>query len=225
MKKILASLFILCLCFPTQAAVLERSVKLFNTTKDYLNNTPYEAEVIAIVKGESSEHLWVKQFIDKTTRQKIKRSNSAWAIEYKGETYFNLGYSTDMNAWKVFIKLSIKGRYCAAIVNKNSPNIIKNAGMNSGGYGGGIMGASIASSSKIGKNYVDEKGLKNKILFIDTQKIKSASMARNTASLGDLLSKKQLFELAPELKDKETVSLEEAVKVLQKLNNNSLEKE
>ncbi|GAB7256487.1 hypothetical protein [Polaribacter sp. OB-PA-B3] len=194
--------------------------KLYETTEDYISNKSVEAGIL--IKERSNQHIKIKGVFDLNTGIKIKRGMSAWIIEYNGNKYFNLGYSGDVNHWNYFGKLDIEGKYCAIIIDKNSPNILKSSSNN---YGGGLAGVLIGESSKWNKNWKDENGEKKKILFIDTENIRQKNANRNIGSLGDYLTRKQLQEITNEiglnLSDTEikNIMFEKIIQILKTENN------
>lgn len=198
MKRLLfmAMLIAFTSCGTQKASLAEianaKPVILYKTTTDFLDKNPMSLDASIIIKNESDQHITVKSIIDPKSGLKIDRGISAWTLEYNGDYYFNLGYSMDLNHWKSYAKLDIEGTLCAVIIDENSPNILKTNGTS---YGGGLTGVLIGESSKWGKNWKDENGNKKKILFIDTRNVLPQIMGRNSGSLGDYLTRKQLKKL------------------------------
>src|SRR5690606_9201883 len=129
-----------------------------------------------------------KGVFDLKTGKKNKKGISAWAIEYNGNNYFNLGYSNDVNHWGSYAKFDIEGKYCVIIIDDNSPYILKTTSQN---YGGGLAGVLMAESLKWGKNWKDENGIKKRLLFIDTEDVQYSMMNRNESSHGNYLTRNQ----------------------------------
>lgn len=194
--------------------VYEFNVEIFNTTKDFLDIKSSSA--IAIIRKQSEQHIQISSIINPKTRQKVNRQNSVWVIKHKEDYYFNLFYSQDLNQQKTFVKLDILGKYCAAIIDKNSPNIVKTSQTY---YGGGLTGALIKESSTWGNNWEDKNEEKRKILFINCFNILPMTMAHNKASDGNFLTFNQLKILYPKLKNaKEKPSFEEVLEIINELN-------
>lgn len=171
------------------------SVKLYKTTTAYLEEQPMNVNAGVLIKDQSDQHITIQGIFDKTSGEKIDKAISAWALDYNNNTYFNLGYSTDLNHWYSYTKLDIEGKYLAVIIDDNSPKILKTT---SNSYGGGMAGVLIAESLKWNKNWKDKNGNKKKILFIDTQDISPKKLNRNASSHGDYLTRKQFEQLMDE---------------------------
>ena len=173
---------------------LER-VKLYETSNDFLNKQPMEIELGILIKDKSDQHITSKGVFDLKTGEISKKGISAWAIEYNDEHYFNLGYSTDLNHWSTYAKFDIEGKYCAIIIDDNSPNILKSTSQT---YGGGLTGVLMAESLKWGKNWKDEEANNKRLLFIDTENILSKMMSRNESAHGNYFTRKQLKKILDE---------------------------
>jgi hypothetical protein len=119
-------------------------VSLYETTKDFINNKKRGVNAVALVRQQSSTHIFVKKIVDVTTGKKIKKSMTSWAIEHDGDSYFNLSHSSDMHQPNVFIKLEITGTYCAAFIDEHSAPVVKSGGRH---YAGGVVGGSNRSRS------------------------------------------------------------------------------
>jgi hypothetical protein len=183
-------------------------------------------KTIAKIKEESDKYILIKSIVDSATQKPIKRAKSAWALEYNGDKYFNLGYSGDYNHWNLFVKFDIIGKYCAVFIDKKTPAIIKNSGNNSVYYGGGLAGALtgilVNASTKWNKNWKDKEGDAVKILFTDTSDTVEQFAARNSVSRANLLTRDKLREL---IADKKTdvkikdIPFEEVVEIIKQKNS------
>lgn len=202
------------------------AVTLYETTSDYLNKQHMQVDAGVLIKEQSKQHITIKGIFDRKTGEKIDKAISAWALEYRDDNYFNLGYSTDMNHWSSYAKLDIEGKYSAIIIDDNSPSILKTT---SNSYGGGIAGSLIAESLKWNKNWKDKDGIKKKILFIDTQEISPKKLNRNASSHGDYLTRKQFEKLMEEtdtslseekIKD---IEFEKVIEIIETANKNNSE--
>src|SRR5690606_5695080 len=174
---------------------LLKPVKLYETTEAYLNDRPMNAGAGILVKDQSDQHVTVKGIFDLNSGEKIDRGISAWAMEYDGNKYFNLGYSTDVNHWKSYAKFDMEGKYGIIVIDDNSPYVLRSTSNSSGG---GLAGALIAESRKWGKNWEDANGVKKRILFIDTQDISSGMGNRNRSSHGNYMTRKQFQKILDE---------------------------
>lgn len=200
-------------------------VVIYETTEDYINKKPMNVEAGILIATKSHQHVDLKGIFNINTGQKINKASSAWAIEYKNDIYFNLGYSNDLNHWETFIKFDIIGKYCISIIDDNSPNILKST--SSSAYGGGLTGVLIAESNKWGKNWKDKDGNKKKILLINTQEILKKSLRRNASSLGNYMTKKQFEIIIDEAKvlvtdeNVKKIEFEKVLEIIKIANNNA----
>jgi hypothetical protein len=219
MKKILLVIITLLLINISNAQIKESRILLYKTTADFMNDSIWDVDAIALIKEQNESYIKIKQIIDPKTRKRLKKGISAWAIKYNGIKYFNLGYSNDLNNWKTYVKFNIIGKYSAIIIDKNTPNAVKNGRQI---YGGGLTGVLIGESRKWNKNWIDKNGEKEKILFIDTNQIKKKNASRNAeCSLAYYLTRKKLKEI---VKDKfpdinlEKISYEKVIEIIKELN-------
>ena len=222
---LLAAAFILNSCKPLKVPLnkldtLEK-VTLFETSVDYFNRNPMKVNAGVIIKSQSNQHITVTGIFDLTTGLLMKKELSAWAIQLKGNSYFNLGYSDDVNHWNSYAKFDIEGRYSLIIIDDNSPPILHYSSVSNGG---GISGFIMSESRKWGKNWRDEKGLKKKILIIDNKEIEPKFISRHESSVGNYLTKKKFDEIVQEHKIETTdsnlkkISFLELLKVFNKVN-------
>lgn len=229
MKKIALILFVLSLAscgikkIPLSELDTLDSVELYETTTDFLNKQPMTDNAGVLIKDQSDQHITIKGIFDKKTGEKIDKGISAWALKYKDNNYFNLGYSTDINHWNSYAAFDIEGKYSAIIIDDNSPSILKTT---STAYGGGLAGSLIAESLKWNKNWKDKNGVKKKILFIDTQDISPGMLNRNASSHGNYLTRKQFQKLMdeidmslPEEKIKD-IEFEKVIEIIETANKN-----
>lgn len=180
---------------PQNELGLLKPVKLYETTETFQNNHPMDVNAGVLLKDQSDQHITIKGIFDLKTGEKIDKGISAWAMEFNGENYFNLGYSTDVNHWSSYSKFDVEGKYSLVIIDDNSPDILKRT---SNSYGGGLTGALIAESLKWGKNWKDSDGVKKKILLIDSGDISRAAGNRNRSSHGNYMTRKQFQKILDE---------------------------
>lgn len=174
---------------------LLKPVTLYETTETFLNNEPMHVNAGILVKDQSDQHITLKGIFDRTTGEKIDKGLSAWAMEFNGDKYFNLGYSTDVNHWKTYAKFDIEGKYSVIVIDDSSPNVLKTT---SNSYGGGLAGALAAESLKWGKNWKDRNGDKKRILIIDTEDVSPKRGNRNRSSHGNYMTRKQFQKIIAE---------------------------
>lgn len=203
MKKniLFLMLILLASCGPQKIKLSElhtlEPIKLFETSTDFLNQRAMGTELGVLITDKSDQHITTKGVFDLKTGEVNNKGLSAWAIEYKDERYFNLGYSSDLNHWGSYAKFDIVGTFCVIIIDDDSPHILqsKSQGYYGGGLVGGLASALVAESSKWGKNWKDKEGNKKKLLFIDTEKVKPQAMNRNASAHGNYLTKKELEKI------------------------------
>lgn len=167
-------------------------IKAYETSNDFLAKKPMTAKLGVFVMEKSKQHITTKGIFNLDTGKINKMGESAWAIEYKGENYFSLGYSDDVNHWNSYAKFDIEGKYCAIIIDENSPSILNSTSVT---YGGGISGFLLSESRKWGKNWKDKNGNKKKLLFIDNEDVKNKFIGRNPSSHGNYLTKQQFQKI------------------------------
>ncbi len=120
----------------------------------------------------------------------------------------------------MYLKFDIIGKYCAFIIDENSPNIIKNGG---GSHGSGLTGVLIKESSKWNKNWKDNKGKKKKILFVSTLDLYpyKEGLRNANCNLANFLSRKELKEITkekfPEI-DIKGITFEKVINIIHSLN-------
>jgi hypothetical protein len=195
-------------------------VDLYKTTDDYIKRKVTDTSVSLIVKEIGENHIQLKKFVDAKTGKNLSNKNASWALVYKGSTYLNLGYTNDLNNWKVFLKLNLEGNnFCASFIDETTPNIVKNSGNY---YGGGLTGVLIKESNKWGKNWFKKDGSKAKILFMNLHKQNQPSSNRHKSTIGYFITKKELADkLQLNIKDQEIekMSFENAVSEIKRKNN------
>ncbi|MCP4178102.1 MAG: hypothetical protein GY756_10075 [bacterium] len=205
----------------------ESQVSLFETTKDLLNKMKIDADLVAVLYNKSEKYLSVRDIVDNKSGKIKKFGKDAWALKCDGEYFFNLLYlSADyLTEQRIFLKLDIIGKYCAIFLDKDT-SINKITGhYDPTQYYSGIFWMLYRGSQNWNKCYIDKTGNKKKILFIDTNKIRSSIRSGNAnCSSGYLLNRKELKKIAsdnPELlkkiKNKE-ITFEEVVEFIKSLN-------
>jgi hypothetical protein len=190
-------------------------VNLYKTTDDYQARTYTDTNVVLQVREISKHHIWFYKFVEGKSGKKLAKAHTSWAIEYNGNNYFNLGYSSDLNNWKVFLRFDVERKnFCASFITSESPRVVKNSGPN---YGFGLQGVLMKDSDKWGKNWVDENGEKVKILFIDLNTQYEPMLSRNKGSMGNLLTTaevKTIFGLELSKAEINQMSFEEIVELI-----------
>jgi len=197
MKKIFLPFILLLFSCGAQKATLEeikqsKPVHIYPTMLDYNKNTVSEKRLSVLIKDSSKQHISIKKFIDPQTGLKDRKAIKAWGIKYNGNDYFNLGYSTDVNHWKSFAKIDIKGPYSVMLVDEKSPYILNST---SNYYGGGLTGALIAESHKWGKNWKDKNGMKHKLIIINTFETPQNPTSYYIGNQGNYLTRKQIKKM------------------------------
>ncbi len=227
MKKLIIIYSILLASCGAQKATMEevqqsKEVFLYPTMLDYTRDKVSKEKIGVIIKDSSQQHITIKKFINLNTKTKDRKAMKAWGIQYKGNDYFNLGYSTDVNHWKSYAKIDIKGPYSAILVDENSPYILNST---SNYYGGGLTGALIAESHKWNKNWKDKEGKKHKIIIINTFDIPQNPPSYYLGNQGNYLTRKQLkkmikdYNLPYDTSKIKEISYEKVLKIIKKVNN------
>ena len=199
---------------------IEKPMGYYTNTTNFLDRK--EIGTMAIIKSESDLHVKTKIILDPANSKKKKRGLLPWAIRYNDVYYFNLGYSDDVHNWNVFARFNIVGKFSAIFIDKDSPKEL----FNNTAYGASLAGLLATESIKWNKAWIDHNGDKKRILLINS----TIYTARNSPRLedgcvGNYLTKGQLKELIEtykiDIQDKEvnSMSFEDVVGVIQKLNN------
>ncbi len=219
MRKLTIILLLLTSKICTSYAQDTVKVDIYKSTDDYIAKKATDKNVSLVVKEVGDSHIWIKKFIDDSTGKSLNKLNQSWAITYKGSTFLNLGYTNDLNNWKIFLKLNLEGsKFCSSFIDEETPNIVKNSGSY---YGGGLTGVLIKESNKWGKNWIKQNGSKTKILFVNLTKQNQPFGNRYKSSLGYFITKKELVEkLQLKKTDDEiaSISFEEAITMIDKAN-------
>ena len=87
-KKILIILLFLTFC-SAKSQENFREFKYYDIYEDYVSNKPIEPIVNTEIKELNSEYIKIGKKFDKITNKKSKIENSAWALEYQNNLYFN----------------------------------------------------------------------------------------------------------------------------------------
>ena len=200
------------------------SINLYATTEDYLNKTHSYKNATAELIEKNNRYLRLGQLIDPKTGKKLKRPNRfSWMIEYEGQNYFNMGYIYDLPRWNLFVKFDIIGQRLGAIfMDREFQEVFLSTNLNS--YGGGLTGVLLKEAEKWGGNWINKNNEKLRIIFVDFELIQPKFQNRNKSSIGFFLSRghlKMLLDLDIKRKDLKEIKFEEAVKLIQELNNAS----
>lgn len=163
-KKIKHFAIIWSLLFSFSVCAQEIEVKLYKQLEDLLAGEPTRI-VKLIPKEVANSHIRVKKFTSDIDKQDRREVRTSFALEYNGIKYFNLENSEDHHQSFTYVKFDIIGKYCAVIIDKNTPNIVKNGG----GTYMGLSGFIGSESRKWNKYWYDTYGLKRKILFINPE--------------------------------------------------------
>lgn len=220
-----------------QATLIDKQValehvKFFKTTDDFIKNTVTSDNKVILIKqkikieqfdslSNTLSFLTSKKIIEKENSQISKDEEKYFALQYGDHYFYNLKYSPNIKNVGSWAKIDVLGKYCLILIYPKS-ELSRSIGNNQ--YmimGGGLTGALISESAKWGKNFVNNKQEKIKIIFIDTTK---QTMAKKTISKGDLLSKKDLKNLAEKYDinfDADIASVEDIVNFIKLLNSMS----
>ena len=162
-----ALIFILLLLSGTMIAQDTLAVKLIMSTKDLLNNQVTNDNVLAIVKESGENYLAVKKIIDANTLKKSKPAQMAWAIEFRGEPYFNMKYMDNFIGTDFFVKFDIVGHYCLLWLDMDGFRALEwHRKQEYRTAGGGML---MDDATTWAGSWHDQSGNKYKLFFINTK--------------------------------------------------------
>ncbi len=232
MKKvgIILLLLIMSSCAAKKVTIEEignsKSISVYETTKDFINNV-MQLNAKIIIKEESKKHIKVSKIFDSKTELKIKNWRSFWAIEYNNELYFNLLYSKELLRERVFAKLDIKGKLCAVIIDKDSPEILKPSKHSNVHVGARSISIDIYKSKReqpLGKHHwKDKNGNSKAILLIETVYLVPKFASRKEGSFGFYLNYSFLKDLIKDYNIKNVgnlkdVNFERVIEIIHEIN-------
>lgn len=163
-KTILAIYFFL---YVIALGMGQDTVKCFITTSDFNENKLYEKLLKPHIKSSGLNYYKISKMTDETG-DKDKRASWSWAIYYKNEYYINLRFCNEYLNMELFAKPALIGKYVVIDINEETPQKIKNGGIN---YGGGFQGVLISGSKKWGKSWDDQYGNKHRLIVFDTSNL------------------------------------------------------
>ncbi len=199
----------------------QESIKCFISTSDFVEKTEYKEFVKPEIRSEGTEFIRIPNMLN-STGKKDKLASISWAVQYKGNYWINMRYSTDYQNLEVYVKPKKIGKYSIVIINKESANLIKNGGTN---YGGGLQGVLMKDSDKWGKNWEDKNGNKQKILIFDTSRPNKRHIKGHSNSIGKLLTRKNFNEILRKNFSKDEIKslkFEHVVNIIENENGDTL---
>lgn len=170
----------------------QEDIKCYISTGDFVQKRIYDVELRPKIKSKSDQFIKISKFINIKENEKDDQASIAWALLVDRELYINMRYSHDYQNIELYVKPHITGKICAIIIDDNTDQKILSGGTN---YGVGFQGVLMKESQKWGKNWIDEHGIKHKILIFNTTFIKSNHLNRNVNVSGELLTKKNFNDL------------------------------
>lgn len=185
---------LLLICFSALSQVKVAKVDLYKTSQDFFEDKLWDVYASVIIKEEGEKYLIIENFILPKTREVFKEGISAWAIEHKGEKYFNMAYHVS-SRWRVYVKFDIIGKYSAIIIDENSHNKV---GVDFNPYyGGGLQGLLFESLAKNarGKNNQDGNGVRKEIYIIDSKQVYPKNGYKFKSCKARFLDEKELKRL------------------------------
>ena len=218
-KKILIILLFLTFC-SAKSQENFREFKYYDIYEDYVSNKPIEPILNTEIKELNSEYIKIGKKFDKITNKKSKIENSAWALEYQNNLYFNMIYASYIYEWDTFAKFDIIGKnYMLVILDEKKER--KAIGTNNP-YGGSAVGVLLNMKPK--SSWLDNKGNTFKILLIDRinpLRIKASGIKNVLAYLVDTKKILELSQNNPETIEKlknQNYKLEDFVELINILN-------
>ncbi len=213
------SLF-LCVSLSALAQKDAEVVSLYATTDDFVAGNKKEA--LLEVRKSGAAYFFTKNFLDIETKKKVKGGRSSWAIKRGEDYYFNMMYSDDVIN-NVFVKLEVVGRYCLAILDRETLNEVRAGSVNP--YGGSALGLLANSSITWNKSMKDSTDEKRYIIFIDTSVIAPFEYSEKVGSRGSFLRKKKVEEMMKSVnmeRKARDLSFEEVMELIKDENAKSL---
>jgi hypothetical protein len=161
------SLFILAFsgCFLLRAQNTMLPVVYYFSTGDYIEDKRSDTILIEVSKMDD-QYIYVKNFLDPKTEKKVDDGGKIWALRYNDEDYVNLLYSGSAYSPKFFIRVDIKGRFCAALMEPGFDKILSENWL---ADRMAINGVNHPTDNTVGAYFKDEAGLDRRIFLIDTK--------------------------------------------------------
>lgn len=199
-----------------------KSIIIYDTSEDYVHNNPIKINVKAVINKGSKQHISFKKIFNSDTGKIIKNWDWFWAINYEGDNYFNLLYSKDLKRIRTFVKFNIEGEICAIIIDKNSPDVLKNTTNQNIVFTNSKAGIGVSFNifDKTNKNQTDKKV----IFIIETNVLAPKFGARKAGSFAYYLGYGRLKNLIKENNIKidydkiSDIPFEKVIKIIESLN-------
>lgn len=153
-------------------ASAQTKLEYYASSEDYLNNVihPMELEPSMVI-SEGDDHIQIRRVVNKETGEKDWKAIKAWAIDYNGELFINMGYSEKYKKHRLFCQPSIVGRFCVIEVNKDNLAVFQKEAEYGSVFGlVGLIGSTIDSAATDRGMWFDENQEYHRLIVFDTQK-------------------------------------------------------
>ena len=196
------------------------AVKLFMSTNDLLNSKVTEDNVLAIVNESGENYLAVRKIIDANTLKKSKPAQTAWAIEFRGEPYFNMKYMDNFIGTDFFVKFDVIGHYSLLWLDQEGFSALERHRKQEYRTAGGAM--LMDDATTWAGSWYDQEGNKYKLFFINTKHL-SILLPKNVKNApGYLFNKTILKDILGDKSDDKRVAdytVEEIRKIIKEFND------
>ena len=206
---------------------------IYATTYGVSNNKPLVDNIGVVILSEGENYIVIDKFLEPNSGELFRDVYNIWAFRYKNEYYIHLATIGGMDGLKQFVKIEkeqLLNSYMLFTIGLKSPVSQRSMGKEiSAGLAFGLLGGPIGAgvgtgilvenNSKLlksGQFWLDKNNEEIYIYYIDLEK----SLTPKT----EILSKSKLKrlnrkdkELAKRI-DRKEVSFEEAIGLLEKLN-------
>jgi hypothetical protein len=181
---------VLCISASSYAQKVTEKLTMYITMNDFLTDNRSEAAIV--LHSSDDSYLVTRGFSDSQTGKRLKGIGAPWSLKRGDSHYFNMLYCDDLMSG-IYVRLDVVGRYCLAVLDKETYGKVKSNSINSYGYG--ALGLLANNSSSWNKSLKDSTESKMYIVIIDTHDIVPRDSPKHEGSRGYLLGKKKVAEL------------------------------
>lgn len=141
-------------------------VVYYFSTGDYMEDKRSADSVLIDVYKLEEEYIYAKNILDPKTKKNADDGDKIWAIRHNDQTYVNLKYSANAYTPKLFVRVDIKGRFCAALMEPDFDKVLADRWFAEQMEIGGM---NHPYDNSVGAYFKDEAGLDRRIFLIDTK--------------------------------------------------------
>lgn len=198
-------------------------VQYYLSTLDYFKDQPSRT-VYGKIELKKPDYMKLTGFFDKQSYKRIKKANTAWAVKYKNEVYYNMKYSKHYELTNIYAKHHVQGKISALILNDETSKKLTVRKQNHAAWTlGGIAAALLMDPKTRGINWTDSDGKEAKIIVVNSERRISKHKNGYYNAIGELLSRNNFNILLGTRYDQmeiDKMMLEEAIEVIKKVNSN-----